>query len=179
MCQIVSILSAYKNSFLRRATYTQKSVPSVRCTWPQQSTSPCNIISVILMIVFSVLIMAQCPLFRILLGKIFFRRTECFFVFAFLSFLKGEIVIMGDFNAVDDRGDRVRKTGITPSKSTPVNLSVLSWWLGDNGRVESFTALWLRSYLTPPGWIGSDRQHLLLPIYMKISLSTNSLFNKV
>lgn len=109
----------------------------------------------------------------------FFRRTECFFVFAFLSFLKGEIVVMGDFNAVDDRGDRVRKTGITPSKSTPVNLSVLSWWLGDNGRVESFTALWLRSYLTPPGWIGSDRQHLLLPIYMKISLSTNSLFNKV
>ncbi|EFX63579.1 hypothetical protein DAPPUDRAFT_335317 [Daphnia pulex] len=69
-------------------------------------------------------------------GRIFRDERSTFFrviVPAFLSCVKEPIVLMGDFNAVDDRGDRLRKAGTTPS--TPVDHALValvgdwSWWM--------------------------------------------------
>ncbi|EFX63181.1 hypothetical protein DAPPUDRAFT_119450 [Daphnia pulex] len=60
-------------------------------------------------------------------GRIFRDERSTFFrviVPAFLSCVKEPIVLMGDFNAVDDRGDRLRKAGTTPS--TPVDHALVA-----------------------------------------------------
>jgi exonuclease III len=60
-------------------------------------------------------------------GRIFRDERSTFFrviVPAFLSCVKEPIVLMGDFNAVDDRGDRLRKAGMTPS--TPVDHALVA-----------------------------------------------------
>ncbi|EFX64870.1 hypothetical protein DAPPUDRAFT_333741 [Daphnia pulex] len=75
-------------------------------------------------------------------GRIFRDERSTFFrviVPAFLSCVKEPIVLMGDFNAVDDRGDRLRKAGTT-SSTTVACVGGFRGGIGAGGCMEGLTA---------------------------------------